>query len=278
MKQLFDELSAECSRMTTKKYSTSFSLGIQFLQKHMQPPVYAIYGFVRLADEIVDSFHGYDKVNLLSTFSTETYAAIENRISLNPVLNSFQQVVHQYEIPGVLIKAFLHSMQMDLAKKLYNEDEYREYIYGSAEAVGLMCLCVFTEGNKKQYEELKPYAMKLGAAFQKVNFLRDVKADNMDLGRTYFPDVDLNNFSHADKLKIENDIASDFQEALKGILRLPSSSRKGVFLAYYYYYMLFKKIKQVPPHRILQQRIRIPDYEKVLLMLQSNFKLQLHLL
>ncbi len=278
MKQLFDELSAECSRMTTKKYSTSFSLGIQFLQKRMQPPVYAIYGFVRLADEIVDSFHGYDKVSLLSSFCTETYAAIENRISLNPVLNSFQQVVHQYEIPGELIKSFLHSMQMDLAKKLYNEDEYREYIYGSAEAVGLMCLCVFTEGNKKQYEELKPYAMKLGAAFQKVNFLRDVKADNMDLGRTYFPDVDLNNFSLADKLKIEKDIASDFQEALKGILRLPSSSRKGVFLAYYYYYMLFKKIKQVPPHRILQQRIRIPDYEKVLLMLQSNFKLQLHLL
>lgn len=278
MKQLFDELSAECSRMTTKKYSTSFSLGIQFLQKRMQPPVYAIYGFVRLADEIVDSFHGYDKVSLLSSFCTETYAAIENRISLNPVLNSFQQVVHQYEIPGELIKSFLHSMQMDLAKKLYNEDEYREYIYGSAEAVGLMCLCVFTEGNKKQYEELKPYAMKLGAAFQKVNFLRDVKADNMDLGRTYFPDVDLKNFSLADKLKIEKDIASDFQEALKGILRLPSSSRKGVFLAYYYYYMLFKKIKQVPPHRILQQRIRIPDYEKVLLMLQSNFKLQLHLL
>lgn len=278
MKQLFDELSAECSRMTTKKYSTSFSLGIQFLHKRMQSPVYAIYGFVRLADEIVDSFHAYDKVSLLNSFSTETYAAIENRISLNPVLNSFQQVVHQYEIPRELIKSFLHSMQMDLAKKLYNEDEYRAYIYGSAEAVGLMCLCVFTDGNKKQYEELKPFAMKLGAAFQKVNFLRDVKADNMELGRMYFPDVDLNNFSLADKLKIENDIASDFQEALKGILRLPSSSRKGVFLAYYYYYMLFKKIKQVPPHRILQQRIRIPDYEKVLLMLQSNFKLQLHLL
>lgn len=278
MKQLFDELSAECSRMTTQKYSTSFSLGIRFLHKRMQPPVYAIYGFVRLADEIVDSFHGYDKVSLLNSFSKETYAAIENGISLNPVLNSFQQVVHQYAIPGELIKSFLHSMQMDLAKKLYNEDEYREYIYGSAEAVGLMCLSVFTEGNKKQYEELKPFAMKLGAAFQKVNFLRDVKADNMELGRTYFPDVDLNNFSLADKIKIEEDIASDFHEALQGILRLPSSSRKGVFLAYYYYYMLFKKIKQVPPHRILQQRIRIPDYEKVLLMLQSNFKLQLHLL
>lgn len=278
MKQLFDELSAECSRMTTKKYSTSFSLGIRFLHKRMQPPVYAIYGFVRLADEIVDSFHGYDKVSLLNSFSKETYAAIENGISLNPVLNSFQQVVHQYKIQDELIKSFLHSMQMDLAKKLYNEDEYREYIYGSAEAVGLMCLCVFTEGNKKQYEELKPFAMKLGAAFQKVNFLRDVKADNMDLGRTYFPDVDLNNFSLADKKRIEEDIASDFHEALQGILRLPSSSRKGVFLAYYYYYMLFKKIKQVPPHRILQQRIRIPDYEKVLLMLQSNFKLQLHLL
>lgn len=278
MKQLFDELSAECSRITTRKYSTSFSLGIRFLNKRLQSPIYAIYGFVRLADEIVDSFHDYDKKSLLDDLNRDTSAAIEKGISLNPVLNSFQQVVNQYEIPAELIKSFMHSMQMDLAKTQYSADEYRAYIYGSAEAVGLMCLCVFTEGNRNLYNELKPYAMKLGAAFQKVNFLRDVKADNLELGRTYFPGVDLKNFSLADKQQIEKDIAADFHESLQGILRLPSSARKGVFLAYYYYYMLFKKIRQVPPHRILQQRIRIPDYEKVWLMLQSNLKLQLHLL
>jgi len=277
MKQLFDELCVECSRITTQKYSTSFSLGILFLNKKMRSPVYAIYGFVRLADEIVDSFHGYNKASLLQEFKKHTFEAIENKISLHPMLNAFQKVVHQYAIPTDLIEYFLYSMEMDLEKKEYDDAAYKHYIFGSAEAVGLMCLCVFTEGNKKKYEELKPFAMKLGAAFQKVNFLRDVKADSLELGRTYFPGVDLNAFSVAEKAKIEQDIESDFKEALYGILKLHSSSRRGVFLAYYYYRMLFNKIKQLPPHRILTERIRIPNYEKYFLLFKSNFKLQQHL-
>lgn len=277
MKQLFDELSRECSRITTKKYSTSFSLGILFLHKRMHSPIYSIYGFVRLADEIVDSFHGFNKEYLLQSFKKQSTEAIKNKISLNPILNSFQEVVHRYNIPQDLIESFLSSMEMDLGKKNYADDEYKKYIFGSAEAVGLMCLCVFTEGNKNLFTELKAFAMKLGAAFQKVNFLRDVKSDNLELGRTYFPDVDLKCFSVADKIKIEQEIESDFKEALQGILMLPASSRRGVFLAYYYYYMLFRKIKRLSPQGILQQRIRIPDYEKFLLLLKSNFKLQLYL-
>jgi 15-cis-phytoene synthase len=277
MKHLFDELSQECSRITTKKYSTSFSMGILFLHKRMRAPIYAIYGFVRLADEIVDSFHGYNKKQLLDHFRNETYMAIENRVSLNPILNSFQEVVHRYEISSDLINSFLLSMEMDLEKKQYDAAEYKKYIYGSAEAVGLMCLYVFTEKNGKLYESLKPFAIKLGAAFQKVNFLRDVKADNLLLGRTYFPDVDLTKFSIDDKIKIEREIELDFHEALKGILQLPPSSRSGVFLAFYYYNMLFKKIKQLSPQKIMQQRIRIPDYEKVFLIFKSNLKLQMHL-
>ena len=277
MKQLFDELSLECSRITTKKYSTSFSLGILFLSRRMRSPIYSIYGFVRFADEIVDSFHAYDKKNLLENFRKETYDAIENRISLNPILNSFQHVVHRYDISPQLISSFLQSMEMDLDKKQYDADGYSKYIFGSAEAVGLMCLCVFTEGNKKLYGELKQFAMKLGAAFQKVNFLRDVKSDNLELGRTYFPGVDLKNFTLGDKRKIERDIERDFKEAVIGILRLPSSSRKGVFLAYYYYLMLFKKIKQLPPCQILNERIRIPDHEKYLLLMKLNLKLQFRL-
>ncbi len=276
MKQLFDEISLECSRITTKKYSTSFSHGILFLHKKMRAPIYSIYGFVRLADEIVDSFHNYKKDVLLSDLKKQTYNAIENKISLNPILNSFQAAVHRYQIPSELIESFLISMQMDLEKRDYNTEEYRQYIFGSAEAVGLMCLCVFTEGNKKLYDDLKPFAMRLGAAFQKVNFIRDVKADKIELGRTYFPEVDLNNFSVADKMRIEYDIENDFKEALKGILQLPASSKRGVFLAYYYFFMLFKKIKQMPPSRILKERIRIPNHEKYFLVLKST--LQLHLL
>lgn len=278
MKQLFDELSRECSRMTTKKYSTSFSLGIWFLDRRIRGPVYAIYGFVRLADEIVDSFHGYDKQRLLITFRNETHEAIEHKISFNPILNAFQEVVHQYRIPWSLIDSFLKSMEMDLQQQTYDDYGYQQYIFGSAEVVGLMCLCVFTEGHIDGYESLKPFAMKLGAAFQKVNFLRDAKSDNLELGRTYFPNVDLTNFSLADKVNIEKDIEDDFREALKGILRLPPTSRSGVYLAYYYYYMLFKKIKALPPQLILQQRIRIPDHEKFFLMLISPLRLKLHLI
>jgi phytoene/squalene synthetase len=277
MKQLFDELSLECSRLATKKYSTSFSLGILFLHKRMRSPIYSIYGFVRLADEIVDSFHSYDKKSLYDDFKKQTYDAIESKISLNPILNSFQEVMHRYAIPFELIDSFLESMRMDLEKKIYDTEEYHKYIFGSAEAVGLMCLCVFSAGNRKLYEELKQFAMKLGAAFQKVNFLRDVKSDNLELGRTYFPGVDLKNFTLADKRKIESDIERDLKEALIGILKLPSSSRKGVFLAYYYYLMLFKKIKRLPPCRILNERIRIANHEKYLLLMKSNLKLQLRL-
>ena len=277
MKQLFDELSLECSRLATKKYSTSFSLGILFLHKRMRSPVYSIYGFVRLADEIVDSFHNYDKKYLWDDFRKQAYDAIENKISLNPILNSFQEVVHRYTIPPELIDSFLYSMEMDLQKRNYNTEEYNKYIFGSAEAVGLMCLSVFMEGNRKLYDELEQFARKLGAAFQKVNFLRDAKSDNLELGRTYFPGVDLKNFTLSDKRKIEIDIENDFKGALIGILRLPSTSRKGVFLAYYYYRMLFKKIKQLPPCRILKERIRIPNHEKYLLLMKSNLKLQLRL-
>jgi phytoene/squalene synthetase len=278
MKQLFDELSLECSRITTKKYSTSFSLGILFLSSRMRSPIYSIYGFVRFADEIVDSFHAYNKKNLFESFKRETYEAIENKISLNPILNSFQHVVHRYEISRELISCFLQSMEMDLEKKEYDADEYSKYISGSAEAVGLMCLCVFSEKNTQLYNMLKPYAMKLGAAFQKVNFLRDAKSDNMELGRIYFPQVDLRNFSVSDKIKIEQDIEQDFDEALPGILKLPASSRSGVYLAYYYYRILFKKIKQLPPQGVLNERVRIPNLEKIFLMMKSNLKLKLNLL
>lgn len=278
MKYLFDELSKECSKITTQKYSTSFSMGILFLKKELRAPIYSIYGMVRLADEIVDSFHAFDKISLLQNFKSQTFEAIENKISLNPILNAFQEVVHNFQIPLHLIHSFFESMEMDLAQTNHDSKTYEKYIYGSAEVVGLMCLCVFTENNKELYEKLIPSARKLGAAFQKINFLRDVRADKVDLGRTYFPNVDLNCFSYEDKQNIEKDIANDFNEALNGILQLPAGSRNGVYLAYYYYLMLFKKIKQLPPHKILNERIRIPDFEKYSLVLKSNLKLQLHLL
>lgn len=277
MKQLFDQLSRECSKITTRKYSTSFSLGILFLNRKLRTPIYSIYGFVRFADEIVDSFHDYDKKKLLTHFKNDTYEAICNKISLNPILNSFQEVVHQYGIKMEWIEKFLYSMEMDLYKSIYNEENYKQYILGSAEVVGLMCLHVFTDKNEQLFEQLKPYAMQLGAAFQKVNFLRDIKADKNELGRMYFPEVDINNFTLSDKIKIEKEIANDFDEALKGIRLLPKSSRSGVYLAYYYYTILFKKIKKLPPHKILNERIRIPNYEKLLLMFKFNLKHQLNI-
>lgn len=226
MKSLFDNVSVQCSKLTTEKYSTSFSLGICFLKKKLHNPIYSIYGFVRFADEIVDSFDGYDKKYLLKKFKDETYEAIESRISLNPILNSFQQVVHQHNISHDLIETFLKSMEMDLEKINYTSEKYNEYILGSAEVVGLMCLHVFTEGNKILYEELKPFSMKLGAAFQKIIFLRDMKTDYNILGRTYFPNVNLTKFSSSEKQKIEIEIEQDFKEALIGIKKLPPSSKK----------------------------------------------------
>lgn len=278
MKSLFDEVSATCSKITTKRYSTSFSMGILFLNKPLRDPIYAIYGFVRFADEIVDSFHDYDKVKLFEDFKRETYAAIDQKISLNPILNSFQHVVHQYGVRKQWIDSFLESMEMDLKKQDYNVENYKHYIYGSAEVVGLMCLHVFTEGNSALFDKLQPYAMKLGAAFQKINFLRDIKADNEGLGRTYFPEVNLDNFQQIDKINIEKDIEQDFAEALIGIKMLPSSSRKGVYLAYYYYKVLFKKIKQLPAQRIMNERVRIPNAQKIVLMFKSNLRHQFNML
>jgi len=278
MKSLFDEVSVKCSRLTTRAYSTSFSLGIYFLKDNLRNPIYSIYGFVRFADEIVDSFEGYDKKYLLEKFKSETYEAIENKISLNPILNSFQHVVNLYKIPHDLIETFLLSMEMDLETINYSSAKYQQYILGSAEVVGLMCLHVFTEGNKNQYTELKPYAMKLGAAFQKINFLRDLKADYQVLGRTYFPNVNMSKFCTFTKREIEFEIEKDFKEALIGIKKLPSSSKGGVYLAYVYYNSLFKKIKNLPAHKILTERIRISNGEKFGLMINSLLQYKMNLL
>ena len=278
MKALFDEVSVLCSKLTTKRYSTSFSLGILFLKKPLRNPIYAIYGFVRFADEIVDSFEGYDKKYLLDKFKSDLYEAIEQRISLNPILNSFQQVVHQYNIDIELVNVFLDSMEMDLEKQFYVKENYEKYILGSAEVVGLMCLKVFLNGNQEKYEELKPYAMKLGAAFQKINFLRDMKDDYQTLGRTYFPNVDMKEFSLQAKREIEAEIALDFKEALVGIKKLPVSSKGGVYLAYVYYLTLFKKIKRVSVERVLVERIRVSNGEKIALMFKSMLQFKTNLL
>ena len=278
MKSLFDNVSVQCSKFTTRTYSTSFSLGIYFLNSKLRNPIYSIYGFVRFADEIVDSFEGYDKKLLLAKFKADTYEAIENRISLNPILNSYQQIVHQYNISPDLTEVFLKSMEMDLEKIDYTSEKYEEYILGSAEVVGLMCLHVFAEGNKKVYDDLKPFAMKLGAAFQKINFLRDMKADYEVLGRTYFPNVDMAKFSSATKRTIEEEIEKDFKDALIGIKKLPASSRGGVYLAYVYYNSLFRKIKRVPAQNILSERIRISNGQKFALMLNSMLQHKMNLI
>jgi len=269
MKSLFDHLSVRVSKATTKAYSTSFSLGIYFLNNSLRDAIYSIYGFVRLADEIVDSFAGYDQKKLLVKFTEETYEAIENKISVNPILNSFQHAVNQYNIEQELIETFLKSMEMDLQKVDYTQEKYQQYILGSAEVVGLMCLRVFTSEKPEMYEELKPYAMKLGAAFQKVNFLRDMKDDYVLLGRTYFPNVNMTYFNGDVKKQIELEIEQDFKTGLAGIKKLPASSKGGVYLAYVYYRALFKKIKKIPAHKILNERIRINNRKKLSLMVNS---------
>ena len=269
MKHLFDELSYAVSKITTQKYSTSFSLGILALSPSIRTAIYAIYGYVRLADEIVDSFHGYDKENLLNRLKEETEDALKEGISLNPILNSFQQTVLQYKIDKTLIHKFLHSMEMDLHQIDYNSDLYKEYIFGSAEVVGLMCLQVFTNGNMEKYEKLKPYAMKLGSAFQKINFLRDLKDDYKVLGRTYFPNINMGVFDNDVKKQIEKEIELEFREALIGIKKLPNSSMFGVYLAYKYYLSLFQKIKRKSSNDILTNRVRIPNSEKAFVALKS---------
>lgn len=269
MKALYDDLSAMISKMTTRKYSTSFSMGIYLIDKPLRNAIYAIYGFVRIADEIVDSFEGYNKSLLLKRFWEDTHEAIETRISVNPILNSFQEAVHRYHIDQSLIEVFLQSMEMDLEKVNYTEKKYQQYIFGSAEVVGLMCLHVFTEGDTALYKELETYARSLGAAFQKVNFLRDLKNDYLLLGRIYFPGVDLTRFNGATKKEIEADIEKDFIAALLGIKKLPASSKAGVYLAYAYYRSLFEKIKRTPASRIMVERIRINNGKKIGLMLNS---------
>jgi len=278
MKELYDQVSIKCSRLTTKTYSTSFSLGIRCLGKELRDPIYAIYGFVRFADEIVDTFHDYNKEQLLEKFKEDTYRAIEDKISTNPILNSFQTTVNHFGIDRELITSFLKSMEMDLQKKTYSPESIKEYILGSAEVVGLMCLRVFCNGDNTLYNQLKPYAMSLGSAFQKINFLRDLRADYIGMGRTYFPDVDLENFNDETKRMIEDSIAKDFHHGYEGIIKLPRSSRFGVYVAYVYYLALFKKIKNTPPQDVLQSRVRIANHDKARLLAYSFFKHQLNML
>jgi 15-cis-phytoene synthase len=278
MMDLFHEVSQDCSRITTEKYSTSFSSAIKLLHKDLRTPICNIYGFVRFADEIVDTFHGFDKALLFEEFKKATYDAIERGISLNPILHSFQMTVNQYGIDHALIDAFLYSMELDLGKHTYDRAGYETYIYGSAEVVGLMCLYIFCEGNQAQYDALKPAAKSLGSAFQKVNFLRDVKADFEGLDRMYFPDCDFANFTQADKLAIEQDIQKDFDEAYAGILHLPIKARFGVYVAYKYYLSLFKKIQRLEPAHILESRVRIPDYGKAFILAKAGIRSQLNIL
>jgi 15-cis-phytoene synthase len=278
MKEIFDNVSIRCSRITTNAYSTSFSLGIRCLEKELRDPIYAIYGFVRFADEIVDTFHDFDKAELLSRFKEDTYRSIEEKISLNPILNSFQATVNHYQIERSLIAQFLKSMELDLVKKNYSADTLKEYILGSAEVVGLMCLRVFCKGDSEMYHRLKPFAMSLGSAFQKINFLRDLNADYIGLGRTYFPEIDLSNFDEANKHKIEESIKADFDEGYKGIKQLPRSARFGVYVAYVYYLALFKKIQNTPSERVLKCRISIRKRHKARLLAYSYVKHQLNML
>lgn len=277
-KELFDQVSIRCSRMTTRAYSTSFSLGIQCLDKDMRDPIYSIYGFVRFADEIVDTFHEYDKATLLNRFRAETYQAIAEKISLNPILNSFQKTVHQFGIEEKLYDQFLKSMEMDLNLTSYDQSGISEYILGSAEVVGLMTLRVFCNGDDAMYQRLKPSAMKLGSAFQKINFLRDLNADYNQMGRNYFPGIDLSNFNEDAKRAIEEDIAADFAEGYKGIKQLPRCARLGVYVAYLYYIALFEKIKATPCTTVLTQRIRVRNRRKISILAYSFVKHQLNLI
>ena len=274
MIELYHKISVDASKNVTQLYSTSFSMGIKLLDKNIHDAIFSIYGFVRLADEIVDTFHDYPKSEMLQEFKEETYKALDRKISVNPILHAFQMVVNKYSIDRDLIDKFLLSMEQDLNDIQYSSVGYKEYIVGSAEVVGLMCLKVFVNGDNDLYFKLEEPARKLGAAFQKINFLRDVKADYQELGRTYFPGVDLEKFTPDEKLKIEEDIHDDFECALEGIIKLPSSSRLGVYVAYRYYFSLFKKIKKVSSDRLMEERIRVPNTKKLLITFESMFQNQ----
>ena len=274
-KEIFDKISLECSKKTTKIYSTSFSLAIKLLSKEYQNAIYSIYGFVRLADEIVDSFHDFNKPKLLNELKYSTIDALEKNISLNPIINSFQNIVKKYSIEWTLIESFLDSMEYDLTNKNCSEHAYKKYIQGSAEAVGLMCLQVFTHNKKGEYSKLKTYAESLGSAFQKINFLRDMHEDYNTLNRVYFPNLDITNFSNQEKKIIEDDIAKDFRDGLTGIKLLEKEAQKGVYLAYKYYMTLFLKIQKIEAQTILEKRIRISNMKKILILISSQIELKI---
>ena len=279
MKEIFDKVSYECSERVTKTYSTSFSMATKLLSKSIRRDIYNIYGFVRFADEIVDSFHNFNKYELFNSFAFDLDKALLNKISLNPILNSFQHTFHKYSIDKKLVDSFMNSMRMDLKKKKYSTvKEYNEYIYGSADVVGLMCLKVFVQGNDVQYKKLKKNAVKLGSAFQKVNFLRDIKADQENLKRSYFPNTQFNNLGESEKNEIINEIENDFRIGLKGIKELPIVAKFGVFIAYRYYNQLLKKLKKTPATEIINKRIRVPNLKKLELLTRSYVKYQLNLL
>lgn len=276
MMELYKETCLKCSKLITEAYSTSFTLGIKTLDKKFHYPIYAIYGFVRYADEIVDTFHEFDKKQLLNQFRDHTFEAIRMKISTNPVLHAFQFVVHQYQIDLAYIDAFLKSMEMDLDKQQYDRLLYDQYIYGSAEVVGLMCLRVFCEGDEELFARLKAPACSLGAAFQKVNFLRDIKSDFDERGRVYFPKIDFSTFNNTSKQEIEADIRHDFEKAYVGIMQLPRSARMGVYLAYMYYLKLFDRIRKLPATKIKKERVRVPDNTKLALLLGTYLKYRLN--
>ncbi|MBU2928348.1 phytoene/squalene synthase family protein [Winogradskyella psychrotolerans] len=279
MKSIFDNVSHICSKEVTNAYSTSFSMATKMLSLSIRQDIYNIYGFVRFADEIVDSFHDYDKEKLFDMFESDLEAALEHKISLNPILNAFQETYHKYGIEKNHVNAFMHSMRLDLHKKDYlTDEEYKTYIYGSADVVGLMCLKVFVKGDTAKYDDLKNSAMSLGSAFQKVNFLRDLKADFEDLSRTYFPNTDLNQLDESSKKAIISEIESDFAKGLEGIKRLPLEAKFGVFMAYRYYSKLLEKLKKTPALQIKSTRIRVPNYRKIELLTRSYVKYQLNLL
>ncbi len=278
MKSIFDKVSYDCSKIVTESYSTSFSLATKMLAPSVRPDIYNIYGFVRFADEIVDTFHDYDKKELLNKFQVDLDTALKDKISLNPILNSFQHTFHKYDIPYHLVSSFMKSMRMDLTKSAYKtNEEFKEYIYGSADVVGLMCLKVFVQGDVTKYEHLKESAMGLGSAFQKVNFLRDLKADFEGLNRAYFPNANLMELNEESKTLIIEEIKEDFQKGYVGILQLPNEAKFGVYTAYKYYYKLLKKLEKTPSAQIKNTRIRVPNYQKFGLLAKSyvNFKLNL---
>ena len=272
MIDLYNEVCESCSELTTKRYSTSFSMGIRLFAEKFRKPIYNIYGYVRFADEIVDTFHDHNKSELLYRFREDTDRALDERISLNPILQSFQKTVHEYNIDREHIYAFLESMEMDLHDNKYDQSLYEKYIYGSAEVIGLMCLRVFCEGNEQQYQDLEPFAKSLGSAFQKINFLRDIKSDFEERGRVYFPEVRYESFSENCKKQIEADIHMDFEMGLEGIKQLPKGAKLGVYLAYVYYTNLFKKIKSCPAVRVQEERIRVRNRRKIVLLASSTFK------